>query len=74
MFQFDSLNAFIDMAGHGAYVWVSYGVSLAIMIYLVVKPVARINQQLHTLKRQRGRNIRGTVENSPGDNSAAADV
>ncbi len=44
-FQFDSLLAFIEMAGHGPYVWASYiitFISIALLIYIPFK----LKQQL----------------------------
>lgn len=34
--QFDSLAAFFAMGGYGFFVWLSFGVSLAVMLVLVV--------------------------------------
>lgn len=31
-FQFDSLGAWLDMAGHGPYVWFCYGLALAVVL------------------------------------------
>jgi heme exporter protein D len=55
MFQFASFADFIAMAGHGPYVWISYGVSLLVMIYLVISPLSRVRRQLRTLAQQAAR-------------------
>lgn len=55
MFQFASFADFVAMAGHGPYVWISYGVSLLVMIYLVVSPMTRAKRQLRALARQPAR-------------------
>jgi len=34
--QFESIQALIDMGGHGLYVWLSYGIGLAVIVYNVV--------------------------------------
>jgi len=34
--QFDSFSAFLDMGGYGFYVWLSYGVSFALILLLFV--------------------------------------
>ena len=34
--QFDSFNAFINMGGYGFYVWLSFGVSTALILALIV--------------------------------------
>ncbi|RYY04056.1 MAG: heme exporter protein CcmD [Gammaproteobacteria bacterium] len=38
-FQFDSVDAFLKMGGHGAFVWASYVIVYAILIYLTLAPV-----------------------------------
>ena len=38
-FQFDSLNAFLTMNGHGAYVWACYLITFSVLIFLVVSPL-----------------------------------
>lgn len=38
-FQFDSIADFVVMNGHGAYVWASYGVTFAVLIFLLVSPL-----------------------------------
>ena len=62
MFQFDSLADFMAMAGHGPYVWISYAVSLAVMLYLVVSPLLRRRTTLRAVRleeaRSRGRRSR----------------
>ena len=36
MGQFESLQAFIEMGGHGLYVWMSYGIGAAVILYNVM--------------------------------------
>lgn len=38
-FQFESLDAFITMGGHGANVWASYIIVYGILIYLTLSPL-----------------------------------
>ena len=38
-FQFDSLNAFLTMKGHGPYVWASYLLVYSILIFLTLSPL-----------------------------------
>jgi heme exporter protein D len=33
--QFDSFSAFLDMGGYGFYVWLSFGVSAALILALI---------------------------------------
>ena len=60
MFQFDSIDAFIAMGGHGPYVWAAYSLSLAIMAWLAIVPLRRQRALLSELRqrlqaqRQRG--------------------
>ncbi|MAD57935.1 MAG: heme exporter protein CcmD [Porticoccus sp.] len=41
MFQFNSLNDFIHMSGHGRYVWIAYFVSIFVMSYVFLVPYLR---------------------------------
>ncbi|OUS13159.1 heme exporter protein CcmD [Gammaproteobacteria bacterium 53_120_T64] len=52
MFQFDSFDAFLAMAGHGPYVWAAYGVSLTIMAWLALSPLRRQRALLGELRRR----------------------
>lgn len=38
-FQFDSIADFITMNGHGPFVWASYAITFAVLIYLLVSPL-----------------------------------
>lgn len=38
-FQFDSLAAFLNMNGHGPYVWACYIITFAVLISLLVNPL-----------------------------------
>lgn len=38
-FQFESIADFMAMNGHGPFVWASYGITFAVLIFLVVHPV-----------------------------------
>ena len=49
---FDSLNAFLQMGGHGFYVWLSYALALAVVVYNTVAPLVR---RRRFLAAQRGR-------------------
>lgn len=52
MFQFDSLQSFVAMGGHGVYVWSAYFVTIAIMLWLLVQPRVREKQLIKQIKRQ----------------------
>ena len=49
-FQFDSLAAFLNMNGHGAYVWACYIITFAMLIGLVINPIL---QKKALLKQQK---------------------
>lgn len=59
MFQFDSVGEFIAMGGHGAFVWSAYGITLAVMLWLVARPVGRRQRLLKAIGRQ---HLRGAGE------------
>ncbi|MCB1667932.1 MAG: heme exporter protein CcmD [Porticoccaceae bacterium] len=50
-FQFESLSDFLQMSGHGPYVWMAYGVGAAVMIWLIVRPVVRRREVLRNIAR-----------------------
>ena len=37
--QFDSFSAFLDMGGYGFYVWLSFGVSAALLLALIFSSI-----------------------------------
>jgi len=49
---FDSFRAFLEMGGHGFYVWLSYALALAVVVYNTVMPLVR---RRRFLVAQRGR-------------------
>jgi heme exporter protein D len=73
--QFESFSAFLDMGGYGFYVWLSFGISTALIFALiisslmghkqVIKNIA-IRQQreskLRQLRAQRNNNKSNTTE------------
>lgn len=36
---FDSFSEFLSMGGHGLYVWLAYGLSIALLVINVVLPI-----------------------------------
>ena len=72
MFQFDSLGDFVAMAGHGPFVWVSYGVSLLVMIYLIVAPLLRARRQLRAIRTEPQRRRRRAPAATAEERSAGA--
>lgn len=66
--HFDSLSAFLAMGGHGFYVWLSYALALAVVVYNIVAPLVR---RRRFLAAQRGR-LRRAGET--GETTAAQDA
>jgi len=46
---FSDLPAFIEMGGHGLYVWTAFGFSLFWIIYLLVNPLVKKNKLLQSI-------------------------
>lgn len=53
-FQFESIADFIAMNGHGSYVWASYAITFAVLVFLLVSPLlqkkAFVKQQIKQQK------------------------
>ena len=50
--QFDSLQQFWEMAGHGPYVWTAVLVSLVVLGWLLIRPVQQHRANLQSIVRQ----------------------
>ncbi len=50
--NFSSFGEFLAMGGHYAYVWSSYGITLAVMVATVVVPLRRHRRLLAELRGQ----------------------
>lgn len=55
MFRFESLQDFLQMSGHGPYVWSAYVISIAVMLWLIVSPMRRRRRLLADVVRQQRR-------------------
>lgn len=51
-FQFDSFSAFLSMGGYGFYVWLSYGISLLAIGFLIWQSKREITQTLQLSKKE----------------------
>lgn len=49
---FANLDELLHMGGHGPYVWVSYGVSVAALAWLLVAPLLRRRALLRDIARR----------------------
>jgi len=47
--QFDSFSAFLDMGGYGFYVWLSFGVSTALILALIVSSIVGHRQVIKNI-------------------------
>lgn len=65
-FYFDTLQEFLWMEGHGPYVWICYGVTIALFIGLALAPGLR---QSNFIKQQRALAARYSGANDSGVNS-----
>ena len=54
---FDSFTDFIEMGGHGRYVWMAYSIAMAVVLFNLISPLLRKKQffaeQKRRLKRER---------------------
>jgi heme exporter protein D len=58
--QFESLQAFIEMGGHGLYVWMSYGIGAAVILYNVMSAAsAKRNAEQRARKYVRRQELEG---------------
>jgi heme exporter protein D len=37
--HFESVQALIDMEGHGSYVWAAYAIAIVVILSLVIQPL-----------------------------------
>jgi len=62
--QFHSFAEFINMGGYAFYVWLSYGVSAALIIYLLLSSISRnktVLQQI-AMRQKREQKLRQAAE------------
>lgn len=55
MIAFESFAEFLAMGGHGLYVWSTYGICMALMVWTAVLPVLARHRYLKDLARRRRR-------------------
>lgn len=58
--NFDSIEAFLHMGGHGVYVWLSYGVGFLVFITAIISPLIKrkkIYNELLQLQRRKQRTV-----------------
>ena len=64
-FQFNSLQEMWAMAGHGPYVWTAVLVSIAVLCWLLVKPLMQRRQTLKAIAGQLQRDGRQRHKGQP---------
>ncbi|MCK3655579.1 heme exporter protein CcmD [Pasteurellaceae bacterium Macca] len=64
VFQFDSLSQFFAMGGYGFYVWLSYGLTFAVVGLLIWQSKREIKQTLTKAQKEQAREAR-TPPRSP---------
>ena len=79
--QFDSFSAFLSMGGYGFYVWLSFGVSTALILALIfnstmghkqiIKNIALRQQREAKLRQVRKQNKQSTNINSNPSNEVS---
>ena len=61
-FQFESLQQLFAMGGHGPYVWTAVLVSMAVMLWLIVRPLLDSKRALKDVERDIARAAHSTEE------------
>ena len=51
-FQFENFHDFMTMSGHGSFVWASYGVAIALLLWLVFRPLIQKSRFLRNHRQQ----------------------
>ena len=65
MLAFDSLTAFIEMEGHGPYVWTCYGVFLVALVIMALWSRRKHRAVLRHQRRQLSREAQGAAKPVP---------
>lgn len=61
-FQFESLQQLFAMGGHGPYVWTAVLVSVAVMLWLIIRPLLDSKRALKDIARDIARAANSKVE------------
>lgn len=63
-FQFESIQDMLMMSGHGPFVWASYAITLAAVLWLLISPLMR--QRRFFREQRRMQQLREQSRNAPG--------
>ncbi|CAH0990386.1 hypothetical protein SIN8267_00478 [Sinobacterium norvegicum] len=50
--HFDSMQALIEMNGHGSYVWTAYAIAFVVLLSLIVQPLRAKKQFIRVQKNE----------------------
>ena len=64
---FQTWNDFFNMGGYGFYVWLSYGISLVVIVALIVQTVKQHKTVLQSVLREAQREVRLQQADNKGD-------
>lgn len=64
---FDSVQAALDMQGHGMFVWPAYSVTIVVIAFLVIAPLLRRRRVLRQLDAQFKRAQGAPANNDRGE-------
>jgi len=65
---FESVEALLQMDGHGFYVWTSYGITLVVLLFTLWLPLAKIRR----LRTEQQRRLRREQQGAPSHALGAA--
>ena len=73
MMQFESISEFLAMGGHGLYVWLAYGSTVAVLLFSTLALRGERRKQLQQIRWQMQVQGQATLDNAqiPGNESAA---
>ncbi len=58
--HFSSFSDFLNMGGHGLYVWISYGLAVIVLIFNIINPWLQKQQFFAEQKRRKRREQRAS--------------
>jgi heme exporter protein D len=62
--HFESVQALIDMEGHGSYVWAAYAIAIVVILSLVIQPLRAKKQFIRVQKNELRRQQRSQSNRS----------
>lgn len=62
--QFTDINTFLNMGGHGFYVWLSYGVGLLVFLIAFISPILEKKKIMKELSQFQKRQMKHKMKES----------